>query len=567
MDLIQSDKRIIQDLVSLCVKQGIRSVIITPGSRNAPLAISFNEHSDITCLSIADERSAAFFALGLSRASGKPVAICCTSGTALLNYYPAVTEAFYQRIPLLVLSADRPPEKIDQQDGQTIRQASSLNHHVRKSVNLTLDHHDEKWIAYNRRLISEALISLSFPISGPVHINIPLREPLYEVVEKVSGKTNPIALFTSTHHLDQTHWDQLAQIWDSSERVMILLGMDVPDAHKDRACEALKTFGQVVVFSETTSNLAKGGDVHIDRVLGSIAEDEFKGLSPDLIITTGGGLISKRIKQWLRQYSPAQHWHINEGGEIVDTYQVLSAVIDMHPGKFFEALAKKMKPRQSLYKINWAEHEMKAAYRHQEFLKECPFSDLKVFSVLETETQAYEYDLHVGNSSAVRYLQLFDFPQVRYHHCNRGTSGIDGSSSTAAGYAYHTGKLTLLITGDVSFFYDVNAWWNHYLSPQLRILMINNGGGNIFRLIDGPSRGGVLDPFQETPHRLTAEGICRTFNLSYSFVDNELDFKASLTDFFETSERPKLLEVKTPGLENPKIWKSYFNYLTHGNTT
>ncbi len=567
MGIIQSDKRIIQNLVILCVKQGIQSVIITPGSRNAPLAISFHEYSNVDCLSIADERSAAFFALGLSCASEKPVALCCTSGTALLNYYPAVTEAFYQRIPLLILSADRSPEKIDQQDGQTIRQVSSLDQHVRRSVSLTLDQGDEKWIAYNRRLISDALISLSFPITGPVHINIPLREPLYEVVEMEDYEVKPLRLFSAPAQLEQAQWDQLAQIWDKANRVMILMGMDVPDIHKDRACEGLETFGQVVVFSETTSNLTQGGDVHIDRVLASISEDEFEALCPDLIITTGGGLISKKIKQWLRKYTPAHHWHVNEGGEIVDTYQVLSAVVDMHPGRFLEVLAQKMKPRQSLYKISWAELEMKAAYRHQEFLKKCPFSDLKVFSILETESQAYEYDLHVGNSSAVRYLQLFDFPQVRYHHCNRGTSGIDGSSSTAVGYAYHTGVLTLLITGDVSFFYDVNAWWNNYLSPHLRVIMINNGGGNIFRLIDGPSRGGALDPFQETPHRLTSEGICRTFNLSYSFVDNESDFKASLTHFFETSERPKLLEVKTPGLENPKIWKSYFNYLTHGNTT
>ncbi len=565
--MMQSDIGVVQLLVQLCVDHGVKSVVITPGSRNAPLAISFHHHTQIDCYSIVDERSAGFFALGLSLAKNEPVALCCTSGTALLNYYPSVAEAFYQRCPLVVLSADRPPEKIDQQDGQTIRQAHVMDHHVRKSVNLVMDANDPNAHTHNSRLINEALLAASYPISGPVHINIPLREPLYHTVELEHPVSKAISMYSGTARLDETQWDQLLSVFEQSGKVMILLGMNTHDPKTKEALQTLDEWGQIAILQETTSNSRRSHDIHIDRLLGSISKDQFNEFSPDLLITAGGGVISKRLKQWLRAYPPQSHWHVNTGGEIVDTYQALSKVIDMDPGHFLIELSKRAQPIQSLYKIAWSEKEMVARYRHNEYLKDCPYSDLKVFSLIEEASKAYALDLHVGNSSAIRYVQLFDFPFVRYHHCNRGTSGIDGASSTAVGYAHETQFPTLLITGDISFFYDINAWWNQYISPQLKVILINNGGGNIFRLIDGPSQGGALDPYQETPHDLNAEDICRTFRVSYSFVDNEIALVSELDTFFESSSQPSLLEIRTPKLENPRIWKAYFKYLTHGNYT
>jgi len=564
--MIQSAKQVVTDLVALCVSHDVHHVILTPGSRNAPLMIAFANHPEITCYSVIDERSAAFIALGLSQAKRCPVAICCTSGSALLNYYPAVAEAYYQCIPLVVLSADRPPEWIDQQDGQTIRQSHVMQAHVRKSVNLTVDQEDEVLSRYNRRLINEALIRCLHPIAGPVHINIPLREPLYQTTAVAAGyELKPILSISRAPQLADSDWEALATCWENATNVMLLLGMAPVDKQLHEGLQRLDSFEQVVIWNETTANYAV--NYPIEKIIATTSEEEFKVHKPDLLITMGEGIVSKRLKQWLRKYPPLYHWHVNKGGEVVDTYQALTHVIDIDAGHFLVELAQRIDSKPSAFKQFWVGKRVLASDRHTAFLSDAPYSDLKVFYHIDLCTRRHDFDLHSGNSSVIRYVQLMEFPQVELHFCNRGTSGIDGIASTAVGYAYASGRQTLLIIGDISFWYDINAYNNAYLSPHLRIILINNEGGNIFRLIEGPQKGGIVDPYQETPHNRSAADICRTFGLSYSFVDNENDMIKALEELFHSSDSPKLLEIKTPRLNNPIVWKAYFNFLANGKST
>nr|WP_159779531.1 2-succinyl-5-enolpyruvyl-6-hydroxy-3-cyclohexene-1-carboxylic-acid synthase [Flavobacterium sp. 9AF] len=542
-----------QSLIAICKAKGLKHIVISPGSRNAPLTIGFASNPYFTCYSIADERCAAFFALGIAQQLDEPVAVVCTSGSAVLNYYPAVAEAFYSQIPLVVISADRPHDKIDIGDGQTIRQENVFFNHIINSANLTEEVSDK-----NDEAIQYAL-HLAVSQKGPVHINVPFEEPLYETVNAITVNTKWIDFEKKENNpfvIDEKFVNQ----WNSSRKKMVLVGENKPNTIEKEIIDQLAKDTSVIVMTEKTSNLFHSKFINnIDTVITPFSIDEFEYLQPDILLTFGGMVVSKRIKAFLRQYQPKEHWHIDEL-RAYNTYGVLTEHFKIAPTPFFNALLKDWKFIDSDYDAIIQELVAIRKTKTEEYLKQIPFSDFKVFDYI-SKNLPNNIQLQISNSSAIRYLQLVSIDSSITVFCNRGTSGIDGSTSTAIGAAITSEKQTFFITGDISFFYDSNALWNNYIPKNFKIILINNGGGGIFRILPGHQENNVFNTFFETTHQLNATFLTQMFNFSYFAVENEKELESQFVDFLNENDRPSLMEIKTPEKINNQILLDYFKKL------
>ena len=545
-----------QLVIASCVANDIEDVVISPGSRNAPLTIGFKHHSNINAYSIVDERCAAFVALGIAQQKRKPVAVVCTSGSALLNYYPAVAEAFYSNIPLVVISADRPQEMIDIGDGQTIRQRNVFDTHSLFNANLEVANPVNNKIAINDAL------QTSINQKGPVHINVPFDEPLYETVSEIielpkkKEKEQPVL---EEEPLDVDFLQGYADVWNSSEKKIVLIGASYPDELLQTQMEYLAKDPSVLIFAETTSNLTNYKFINqIDQLISPLSKEEMEELKPDILLTFGGLIVSKRIKQFLRKFKPNKHWHV-DAKNALDTYFSLKHHFKISPQLFFSQFFFLTKDTESDYQKTWLDIKQERVTEHDIYLNEVPFSDLKAFeSILKSIPESN--NLQLSNSSIIRYSQLFQVNASLNVFCNRGTSGIDGSTSTSIGAAMSSDKQTVLITGDISFFYDSNALWNQYIPKNFRIILLNNSGGGIFKFIPGPIDSNALEYF-ETPHKLDASHLCAMYGIDYESVNNTEDLELSLTTFYKEGDCPKLLEVNTPSELNDKILKGYFKSL------
>ncbi|MFD2565849.1 2-succinyl-5-enolpyruvyl-6-hydroxy-3-cyclohexene-1-carboxylic-acid synthase [Pseudotenacibaculum haliotis] len=543
-------KELAQIIISACRQFEIETVVISPGSRNAPLTIGFSNDTDFDTISIVDERCAAFFALGIAQQRQKPVAIVCTSGSALLNYYPAVAEAYYSQIPLVIISADRPRHLIDIGDGQTIRQENVFTNHILFSANL-----EEGRTEMNCNMLTEAFSMLT-QVKGPIHINAPFDEPLYETVDAM--KAYPFKVDQQIE-MDDVAYKALSSEWNTAKKKMILVGVHYPDRELELLLDKVANDPSVLVLTETTSNLHNHRFINsIDNLIFNLTEEEFTSLQPDILLTFGGLIVSKKIKRFLRDYKPKAHWHVNEL-RAFDTYFALTKHIKIDSRTFFEHFSKLTHySNGSDYESKWISHRDHTNEKHKEYLEIAPYSDLKVFeSILETLPE--NSGVQFSNSAIIRYSQLFKMKDSVTVFCNRGTSGIDGSTSTAVGAAYASANRVTLITGDLSFFYDSNGLWNRHISKDFRIIIVNNSGGGIFKIIPGPSTTNSLHYF-EAPHELTAEHLCKMYGLEYATADSMESLKAGLENFYE-GEQPKLLEVFTPNDQNDQILKQYINHL------
>lgn len=575
-----------QTITNYCKKNGIKNIVISPGSRNAPLTINFTEDNYFKCFSVVDERCAAFFALGMAQQQQLPVAVICTSGSALLNYYPAVSEAFYSDIPLLVISADRPTYKIDIGDGQTIRQDHVFDRHIGYSANLKLDmsHATETIKNQGKGLILEELsideqqdiiqeynhteLSKAFSIAiekmTPVHINIPFEEPLYNTTNQPYIQKKISSLKKA-----QSPFDDIAEytnIWNKANRKLVLVGVNYPNSVAQEYLEILANDESVIVLTETTSNLHHSNFFpSIDSLIAPIEKSEnsdelFKALQPDIVLTFGGLIVSKKIKSFLRKYKPKQHWHIDPI-KAYDTFFSLSHHFKTSENEFFTSFLNKTQRVESNYSNFWTQKKKAYENKRESYLKSIPFSDMLAFSII-SKSIPKNYQLHLANSSTVRYAQLFDIDPSITVFCNRGTSGIDGSTSTAIGASIYTKVPTVLITGDLSFLYDSNGLWNNYIKPDFRIIVINNDGGGIFRILPGREDTENFETFFETRHNIDIANVCKTYHIEHQIATDDTSLEKALKNFYNTSNNVKLLEIKTPRLENNKILLNYFDFIS-----
>lgn len=543
-----------QSIIEILSAKGIINIIISPGSRNAPLTIGFAQNPNFKCYSIADERCAAFFALGIAQQTKQPTAVVCTSGSALLNYYPAVAEAFYSQIPLIVISADRPQSKIDIGDGQTIRQENVFANHSVFNANLTENASEENDLKINLA-IETAILK-----KGPVHINAPFEEPLYETTEEfsVQSKITNIESESTTKTIENC--DEIVSVWNNAKRKLVLVGVNEANVIDQEIIEKLASDPSIVVLTETTSNLHHPNFINsIDTLITPFDDSDFKEFNPEVLITFGGMVVSKRIKGFLRKYKPKHHWHIDTL-RAYDTFGALTKHFEMQPNDFFKDLLSKTSFVKSNYFKNIESVYKTRLERRKEYLNEIEFSDFKVFEKV-IESLPKNSVLQISNSSAIRYAQLIDIDASIEVFCNRGTSGIDGSTSTAIGASVGNEKQTVFITGDIGFLYDSNALWNSYIPKNFKIILVNNGGGGIFRILPGHEEKPVFNTYFETSHNLTAEHLAKMYHCNYFTATDFDSLNNSIEALYNTNDAPAILEVFTPTRENDVILKQYFKKL------
>lgn len=548
-----------QQVLQYCKSFGVNHIIISPGSRNAPLTMGFYEDPFFTCYSIVDERCAAFFGMGIAQQLKHPVALLCTSGSAALNYYPALSEAFYSDIPLVAITADRPSDKIDIGDGQTIRQTNVFANHSLYNANLSdkeedVHHNDEKlYLAFENCI----------RFNGPVHINVPFEEPLYKMKEGILAE---LPQLKTKHVFTEIKEDSKMSVfkddWNASEKKLILVGVQHENEISDKVISFLSNDPSVIVLTETTSNLHHSEFFPaIDQLIAPIEKIDalISPLQPDMLITFGGMVISKKIKAFLRKYPPKTHYHIDKK-KAYDTYFCLTHHFKTSVNHFFEVLSTELNFKNSGYKKHWSGIREYRRRKHSSYIDEIPYSDFKVYHILFANFP-HNCMLQLSNSSTVRYAQLFDLHHSLKVYCNRGTSGIDGSTSTAIGAANAVDYPTILITGDLSFFYDSNALWNDYIPKNFKIVLINNGGGGIFRILPGPKENPKFHKYFETRHQLKASYLCHMFGIAYWSSESELQLKNNLNEFLDYDQGPALIEIGTPIDVNDEILLNYFKFI------
>jgi 2-succinyl-5-enolpyruvyl-6-hydroxy-3-cyclohexene-1-carboxylate synthase len=560
------------DLVEILAQKGVEKAIICPGSRNAPLTIAFSRHPKIDCLSISDERSAGFIALGLAQITGKPIVILCTSGSAAYNFAPAVAEAFFQEIPIIILTADRPQEWIHQYDGQTIFQENIYGKHVKKSYQLTSDysHKDSQW--FIQRIVNEAVNKASDSPSGPIHINIPLREPFYpneneEVIS--SGKIKIVERLDTKKTIKSEDWNNLFAKIKEAESIIIAIGQSRLDEEVIQILRELSNDYNFVVVGDVISNL---GDEFISKH-DLFLKNTDESLSSELLITAGKSFISKDLKQFFRKFPPTEHWHIQEIDDVIDPFQTLTMNIPIEKKGFFKKLLEDVDFEDfrtsedglsidENFKNRWENANLKAKKYQGQFFRNADndvFTEFEAMNIL-LESVPENSIIHVANSMPVRYLNYLGIATQKNIEvfANRGTSGIDGCTSTALGCALGTDKTVYLLTGDVAFFYDRNAFWNSYLPNNLKVILFNNHGGGIFRMIDGPSKLPELESFFETKQTSNALNLAKEFGIQYFGISSKFDLQQNLGEFFEQNQC-QILEIETETTVNTKYFKAFKN--------
>ena len=550
-----TNKILAQTLVQLCLDKGITHIVISPGSRNAPLAIGFGEQPEFTCFSVVDERCAAFFALGIAQQIKKPVAVVCTSGSALLNYYPAVAEAFYSDIPLIVISADRPADRIDIGDGQTIRQENVFANHILYSANCT---DSEEFQVQNETEINIAL-NTAIEINGPVHINIPFSEPLYHTTDQklVWPQNVEPRLEIETLEEDLTPF---VTKWNKSKRKLILVGGISPNSIEQRFIDQLAKDESVLVMTETTSNLHNENFISaIDQLISPLNDEHLKKLQPDILLTFGGMVVSKRIKAFLRNFPPTEHWHV-DSKKAYNTYFVLKHHFKIPIDNFLGKFLSKTISVESDYQSHWLAVKQHRLRRHLAYESEIPYSDFMVFCALFHNSPQHVH-LQLSNSATIRYAQLYEVHPSTEVFCNRGTSGIDGSTSTAIGAAYASKLPTVFVTGDLSFFYDSNALWNNYIPTNFKIVIINNSGGGIFRILPGEKDSELFETFFETKHNLSAKHLAEMYGFRYDVIQSKEELVPGILNFFSKEDGPAILEIFTPSNINDRVILDYFKFI------
>jgi 2-succinyl-5-enolpyruvyl-6-hydroxy-3-cyclohexene-1-carboxylate synthase len=525
-------------------------VVLSPGSRCAPLTVAFARHPQFKIDVISDERSAAFVALGKSIQTQQPTVLICTSGSALYNYAPAIVEAFYQKIPLIILSADRPKEWIGQNDGQTMVQNEVFGKHVLKSIELSVEHNHPESLWMTQRLVDEAVEMAN--TGGPVHINIPIREPFYESLHHTYDTSKVFArqLSKGIGHLNEEELKTLNQSLAKHSKILIVAGQQRYDISTRSILENI----HAPIISDCISNLhgLKNAITTHDALLSTLNDEEKNELAPTLVIRFGEALLSKPLKQWLRNLA-AEHWVIQEHGAIADVFKSTHRVIRANVLNILPLL----EINNHSYLKTW--QQLQQNYR------------TKIDTLLPNNTQWAELPLlkqclshapinsvlHLSNSMSVRYANYLNLDTFNAIHANRGVSGIDGVVSTTIGYASKSDLLNILIVGDQAFFYDRNAFWNGINKKNVKIILLNNQAGSIFRMIDGPASLPELEKYFEAPHQLTAAHLAKEFNLNYYLVTNLDELNKNLSSFFNDNAQCSILEIKTESASNVQAFKHF----------
>lgn len=553
------EKKAKNQLSSLLTRYGVRHAVLSPGSRNAPLLVALENNPKLTTHIVIDERAAAFIALGMAEAAKEPIAIVCTSGTAPLNYAPAVAEAYYRHIPLIVITADRPMEWIDQDDSQTINQSGIFSNFIKGSFDIPVDSEDNDRQWYVNRTINDALTLAMTPCAGPVHINIRISEPLFEPGDKaVEANARVIRHVANNDTLSEDDLSELAAKISKHKSVLVLAGFMGYDKALVQAVSEISQLPQVVVMHEAQSNLHSAGRyiANIDATLRCLPED---APNPTLVITIGGSLTSRMIKTRLRGIEGLEHWSISHSARAIDCFRRLTMRIASNPAATLSELSRRVKPcNESAFKSVWRSASKRAEQLAASYSAECEWSNFKAIHTLMGMIPA-GYNLQLSNGTAVRYAQLFDYHHFSEIHCNRGVSGIDGCTSTAIGFATLSTKPTLLISGDMSFQYDLGAMATTFIPRNFKVAVLNNSGGGIFRFIPATRDLPQLERCFAGPINLPLEQLCQAFGFKYYKASSAEEMDKNVPVWLSDNQAPALLEIKTDPQTSATTLRNFFN--------
>lgn len=551
-------------LADLLVKYDVERVVCSPGSRNAPLIEALGR-TDLKLLDIIDERAAAFLALGIARQTRRRVALVCTSGTALLNYAPAVAEAYYQGLPLVVVSADRPMQWIDQDDSQTIRQAGALGNIVKGSFDIPdFSATDNEMCWYASRTVDEALLLAVQSKQGPVHLNFQFNEPLKGSIDSVldiSVRPKPVEMLSGQNTLNVDAARALAgQLRD--KRILVVAGFMLPDHRLSRIMRRFINLPNVFLLPEALANLHIAPYGGIDRCIAGLEAEELRRLLPDVVITLGGALVSRKVKEWLRSApTEMEHWSLDTASTLADCFRHLSRKITVFPVDFFSRLGRELSALKpvSTYSADWAAVMQRASASASAFLESAPWSDLQAHHILYSRIPA-EWNICCSNGTSVRYAELFCQSRQQQLSCNRGTSGIEGCTSTAVGQAVATSDTTLLVSGDMSLRHDLGGLALPCVPDNFKVVVFNNSGGDIFRFI--PSTRNL--PSVEEHFTLSAnlrtplEPIAEALGFRYLRADSAASLVAAIGKL-KSSDTKTILEVFTPSDVNSSILSNFLS--------
>ncbi|MDE5882178.1 MAG: 2-succinyl-5-enolpyruvyl-6-hydroxy-3-cyclohexene-1-carboxylic-acid synthase, partial [Muribaculaceae bacterium] len=533
-----TDKKFCSILFDVMAEKGVKDVVCSPGSRNAPLLIAAASRDELKKHVVIDERSAAFMALGMAVVSRRPVALVCTSGTALLNYGPAIAEAFYQSVPLVVISADRPEQWIDQDDSQTLRQFEAFSNYVKRSYQLPAFGNDDKELQwYANRIVNDAMIEATSRRRGPVHINIQLGEPLSRKVNRGSDQPRVIDFIGGDSIGNKEIVRELATKIAAS-KVLLVAGFLPPDSRLHKSVGEICALPNVVAMTETLSNLHLGNDAtSIDSVLTAYSADRLDSEVPDLVISLGGSLVSRKLKEYLRRNAnQCEHWALGWNHTTSDCFMSLTKRIEVDPARLLHQLAAALRRQPILTTVCdfasiWRRLRAEAVRAKSAFVEAAPWSDLKAFDIIFRKLPQ-DVNLFLSNGTAVRYAQILGERMPHASYCNRGVSGIDGSVSTAIGGAKAYKGRTVVITGDMSMAYDLNALALPDMPGGLVIIVVDNGGGGIFRFIPTTSSLEERERYFCAPPKLPLGQLAPAYGFDYAEASDEEHLSGLLHEIF-----------------------------------
>lgn len=564
-----TDRRFCSILFDVMAAKGVRDVVCSPGSRNAPLLIAAAARPELRKHVVIDERSAAFMALGMAMVSRTPVALICTSGTALLNYGPAVAEAFYQSVPVVVISADRPEQWIDQDDSQTLRQYEAFSNYVKRSYQLpAFGNDDREMLWYANRIANDAMIEATSRRKGPVHINVQLGEPLGHKIPRVAGEPRLIDFMGGDSIGNKEMIKELA-IKIAASNVLLVAGFLPPDSRLHKSVGEISALPNVVAMTETLSNLHLGDNATaVDSVLTAFSERRLDSEAPNLVITIGGSLVSRKLKEYLRRNArQCEHWALGWNHTTSDCFMSLTRRIEVDPARLLHQLAAVLRRQPILttvcdFKANWRKMRREAVETKREFVERAPWSDLKAFDLIFRQLPQ-DVNLFLSNGTAVRYAQILGERMPHASYCNRGVSGIDGSISTGIGGAKVYKGRTVIVTGDMSMAYDLNALALPEIPSGLVVIVIDNGGGGIFRFIPTTSSLEEREQYFCAPPKLPLAQLAPAYGFRYAEATDEHLLNIGLREIFSSHATsgnegaPVILRIITDGEKSASILKEY----------
>lgn len=543
-----------QIIIALLKKYGISHCVLSAGSRNVPFVHSIEQDPYFHCYSVVDERSAGYFALGLAQQLKEPVVISCTSSTATCNYWPPVAEAFYQGVPIIVLTSDRDPQMLGQWEDQMIDQVGMFDRHVRKSVNLPIIHEkDDEW--YCQRLVNEALLELNHNGTGPIHINVPMKS--YNNSFNVKTLPNVVKIDRICLSDEKELWASKISKLTSAKRILVICGQSFyKDERLEKAINVfLKKYNSAVAI-EYMSNLEieEGLNFNVCMDARYTISSKVKELLPDIVISFGGNIFSGIKEQLKKQWGNFEHWLIQEDGSVIDLFKSLTTIFECKPSYFFEMCDE----------LNVSGMNDKLYYNQlKEYVDSVIYPKFEwshVYVIKEVvEKIPNDSVLHLSVNDAIRLTNYFKLNDSIKTYANIGTHGIDGPLSSFLGQAIATENQAYLIIGDLAFFYDMNAMRIRHINKNVHVLLINNQGGSEF-YFNRMWKNEYSDLHTTARHQTQAEGWVKSNNFIYLSAHDKESFANNLEEFMRSDlDKPVFFEVFTEMRNDSKVLYDFFD--------